>query len=220
MPISSIQLAQILSARIVALGAVPVVTDLQADNAENLLWQQLLALLGGDLELSNLFSFSNDLGTSVVVNSVALEDFPIVNPLPVFEANWPVGGILEVCINGILSNEAGVASGHGVGIRLGANAGLLFPFVSVPAGGIVNFSGCMKFINRGGGFMAGIIGGCLCADGLTSVVAPPTPPLPFADLDILAPQVQMDTADPAVSTTLFSMTVRIAGYAASQIVVP
>lgn len=221
MPVPGTQLASILSAKIIALGATPVITDLQADVAENLLWQQLLSLLAGDAELANLFAFENDLGTSIVVNTLALTNVPIINPVVIDGNNWPVGAVIEVCLTGQMVNGSGVGSGHAVGISLAGTDGLLFPAVNLAPGEVVNFSGCIRFIRRDAKFIGGL-GGCLCVNtkvASTKVFAP-TPPLPFVpNLDLL-PQVQMDLADPAVSTIIFSETVKVSAFSSVQIVTP
>ena len=215
MPIPGTQLAQILSDRITALGAVPVTTDLQADVAENLLWQQLLALLGG--ESANLSIFANPTGTAAVVNTAVLTDFPIVDAIALDADNFPIGSVCTVELKGSFNNGSGGPVAYELGTAFGSSPGILFPFVTVAAGDIRNFSGSLQFVRNAAGFFIGM-GGCLCIDGLVSSVAFGTPPLAFADGDTVRPAVIMDTADPAVLATLFSRTIEVQTFVDSQLI--
>ena len=217
MPISSIRLAQILSARITALGAIPVTTNLQADNAENLLWDQLLTLLGGDAdELSNLFAFADPTGTAAVSGVAVATPFPVVLPVTLDAQNFPVGTMAEVKLSGNFINGSGAPVAYELGMTVGVS-GLLWPFVTVPAGGAVNYSGSFRFIRNDAADIISL-GGCLCVEGTLTTVAFGTPPLPFAEGDVIVPQVTMDTADPAIITNLFSETVKVSRFNATQLI--
>lgn len=215
MPISGSALAQILSARIVALGAVPVTTQIQADNAENLLWAQLLALLSGENE--NLSAAVNPTGTFVVVNTAVLTQFPLVTQIALSDANFPVGSVAEVRLTGqFINNSAGIVAFQ-VGTAFGSSTGILFPFVSLAAASFAAYSGSLRFVRNAAGSFIGL-GGCLCIDGNTSAVAFGTPPLAFAAGNVVAPVALMDTADPAASTVLFSRVIEINTYLNTQLI--
>lgn len=217
MPISSIALAEILSARITALGAIPVTTDLQADNAENLLWDQLLTLLGGDAEeLSNLFAFADPTGSAIVANSAVATPFPVVTPVVLNAQNFPLGTMAEIKVTGNFVNGTGAPVEYILGFTLGA-AGFSFGTVAVAGGGSVDYAGSLRFIRNDAADVISL-GGCLCINGLPSLVAFGTPPLAFTDGDPIIPEVTMDTADPLATSVLFSETVKVSRFLATQLI--
>lgn len=140
MPLSSIALAQILSARITALGAVPVVTELQREDAENLLWTQLLALLSN--EASNPFLFH---GPDTLIDVAVQTAFPGVTPFVLNDANFGIGTVLDIELSGTFNNQSGVSVGFSLGPAVGAQSDITAP-ITLTAGSQSNFKAWSRIL--------------------------------------------------------------------------
>jgi len=218
MPISTIALAQILSARITALGAVPVVADLQREDAENLLWEQLLALLGDEAsEVGNLFLFQ---GVESLIGVAGAAPIPNVNSLALDNSNFPIGTVVDVNLSGTFSNGSAGVVGYRAGARIGGADFFTDPF-TVAAGSTAKFKVTVR-VSRLDAVQSQMLDAISFVNGSIPpafVVLPepnPNLPVPFAEGDVLVPVGDMDTADPAADISLSAMTVSSALYSNIQ----
>lgn len=119
MPLSDIALPIILRNEIIALGAVPLLTanELQREDATNILWTQLLALIRTDLDFNGLRAF---VGSSTRVNVAGVSNFPGVISVALSAVNFPIGSSAKIGMAGTLANTSGIAIGYSAGFTIGA----------------------------------------------------------------------------------------------------
>lgn len=168
MPIPNTQLASILSARITALGAVPVTSDLQADDAENLLWNQLLTLITNDAsEVSNLLVWRT---SSTIVNSADVETFPNVGSAILTDLNFPTGSVVTLKLSAEFNNDSGGPVDFAIGARLSGGADQFPNVISVPDGEAVELVSSTSFLRTNVGIVQIIETGWYGFDGTNDLV--------------------------------------------------
>ena len=206
MPLSVTALAEIIRNEILALGAVPVLTavQLQQENAENLLWTQLLALLSGLGMNEYLFR-----GATTIVNVAVGTNFPAAAGIVISDVNFPIGSVLQIKMNGSLANTSAGAVRFQVGFGGLAGGDIVQPnAIGVGAGVVIANWTAQLQLTRVDATNFRVMYSQMLIDARTPGIGVGTANLTLAVGDTLRLLGTMDVADPLASITLNNATIQ------------
>ncbi len=207
MPLPTNSLATVLRTKILALGAVPVLTanQIQQENALDLLWNQLLDLLSGLQMNEYLFR-----GAGTIVNLAVPTIFPTADGIVLDAVNFPIASVITVKMNGTLANTSAGAVRYQVGLGVGGVGGdVIQPNAVAIASGVVvaNWNSEIR-ITRVDAANFRVIYSQFVVDGRTPGAGVGTGNLSVADGEPLIMLATMDTADALASITLNNATIQ------------